>query len=174
MKKKDRIFSEVYKVDESTNVCMIEIALERYSEIFNKWDSAPFKRREVNLELEEYLKRCSDEIPFRYSIELNIAIPQGNKNQQREDESRNGIKNHFNFKIYLLKEKLNKNNRRTLYCALAGFFLLGGVLIWQSFPNSIFPSILEQVRTIGGWFFLWEAFSLFFFSNYELYHSYRT
>lgn len=174
MKKKDRIFTKTYKINESTNLCIIEIALDQYADIFNKWDSAPFKRREIDPELEQYLERCSDEIPFRYPIELDFTIPSGIRDKQKEEKSRDGIKNHFTFKMYLLKKKLNRNNRRTLYCALAGSFLLGGVTIWQIAPKSVLPSILEQGLLIGGWVFLWEAVSLFFFVNYELYHGYRT
>ncbi len=174
MKKKDRVFHETYKIDESTNLYMIEIALDRYTDIFNKWDPSPFKRREVNPDLEHYLERSSDEIPLRYPIELYIAVPKGIKDEQMEEESRNGIKNHFNFRIYLLKERLNKNNSRVLICVLAGFFLQGVVAIWQIDPNRILPSIFEQGLLIGGWVFLWEAVSLFFFTNRELYHRYRT
>ncbi|ACK73158.1 conserved hypothetical protein [Gloeothece citriformis PCC 7424] len=174
MKKKDKIFTEIYKINESTNLCIIEIGIDQYADIFNKWDSAPFKRREVNPELEQYLERCSDEIPFRYPIELHFTFPEGIKDTQKEDKSRDGIKNHFTFRIYIVKRKLNRNNRRTLYCALAGSFFLGIVAIWKFTPERVLPSIIEQGLLIGGWVFLWEAVSLLFFVNYELYHSYRT
>ena len=31
-------FSEIYKIDESTDRYMIEIALDQYTDIFNEWD----------------------------------------------------------------------------------------------------------------------------------------
>ena len=172
--KEDTIFAKTYRIDKSTNVCMIEIALDQYADIFNRWDSAPLERREVNPELEGYLERCSDEIPFRYSIELDITIPERMRDKQKEEKSRDGIKNHLNFKIYLLKKKLYRNIRRTFYCGLAGSLLLGGVAIWQIAPHRIWLSILEQGIVIGGWVLLWEAVSLLFFADYELYRSCRT
>ena len=51
MKKIDIIFDKIYKIDQNTNVCPIEISLARYSDIFNQWDFDPFERREVNPEL---------------------------------------------------------------------------------------------------------------------------
>lgn len=153
---------------------MIEIALDRYADIFNKWDPAPFKRREVEPDLENYLARSSDEITFRYPIELYIAVPEGTRDEQIEEELRNGIEKHFTFKIYLLRKDLNKNNTHILGCILAGSLLLAIATILQGTPNKVLPSIFAQGLQIGGWVFLWEAVSLFFFANHELYHRYRT
>ena len=174
MKKIDKIFDKIYKIDQNTNVCPIEIALARYTDIFNKWDFDPFERREVNPELEDFLERCSDEIPFRYPIEFHFTIPEGMRDQQKAEKSRDRLKNHFTFKIYLIKKKLNRNNRRTLYCVLVGFILLGGGITWQIAAQSLLPSILREALNIGGWVFVWKAVSVFFFGNTELYHSYRT
>jgi hypothetical protein len=174
MRKKDRVFRETYRIDESTNRYMIEIALDRYTDIFNKWDSAPFRRREIDLDLGHYLETCSDDIPFRYSVELDITIPKKIRAEQIEEESRSGIENHFTFKLYLLRKELNKNNSRMLCFALIGFFLLGIATIYPDNPNRVFPSVFDQALLIGGWVFLWEAFSLLFFTNRELYDRYRT
>ena len=139
MKKIDKVFAKVYKINQNNNTCPIEIALARYDDIFNKWDFDPFERREVNPELEDFLERCSDEIPFRYSIEFHFTIPERMKNRQKEEKSRDGFKNHFTFKIYLVKNKLNLNYRRTLYCFLVGFVLLAGGITWQIASQNLLP-----------------------------------
>ena len=174
MKKIDKVFAKVYNIDQNTNACLIEIALARYDDIFNKWDFDPFERREVNPELEDFLERCSDEIPFRYPIEFHFTIPEGMRNRQKEEKSRDGFKNHFTFKIYLVKNKLKINYRRTLYCFLVGFFLLAGGIQWQIVSQNLLPSILRESLNIGGWVFIWQAVSVFSFGNTELYRSYRT
>ena len=173
MKKKDNIFAQTYQLNESTNVCFIEIALTQYDHIFNKWDCAPLERREVEPELESYLKRCCQEIPSKYSLELYFKIPAEIKNPEKEEKSRNGLKNYFTFQIYLLKKKLKKNNRYIFLYILSGFFLLWIVAIWQIDISQILLSIIENGLLIGGWVFLWEAVSTLFFSNSELYESYR-
>ena len=83
MKKIDKVFAKTYKIDQNSNTCRIEIALAQYDDIFNKWDFDPFERREVNPDLEDFLERCSDEIPFRYSIEFHFTIPERMKNWQQ-------------------------------------------------------------------------------------------
>jgi hypothetical protein len=39
---------------------------------------------------------------------------------------------------------------------------------------NVLTSVLTEGLFIGGWVFLWEAVSLFFFSNRDLYYRYRT
>ena len=174
MNKKDNIFTKTYQLNESTRVCFIEIALNQYAHIFNKWDCAPLERREVDPELESYLKRCCEEIPFKYSLELYFTIPAEIKNYEKEEKSRDGLKNHFTLQIYLLKKKLNRNNRNIFLYVLGGFFLLWIVAIWQIDISRILLSIIEDGLLIGGWVFWWEAVSTLFFANSEVYESYRT
>lgn len=175
MKKTDRLFSEIYKIDESTNLYMIEIALDQYGDIFNAWDPAPFKRREIDPDLKLYLEGSSDEIPFQYPIELSFTLPQGKRNERMEEEARQGLKNSFIFKRYFLNKELKKTNSQTVMCIFLGFgFLWIGTIFSDRFEAKLLLSLLAEGLFIGGWVFLLEAVSLFFFTNRDLYHRYRT
>lgn len=174
MKKKDRIFGEIYTIDESTGLYMIEIALDRYLDIFNEWDPAPFKRRALDSDLELYLEGSSEEIPLRYPVELCFTLPEGTRDETMEEESIDGLKNSFIFKIYLLKKELRKTNAQMLQDVILGFmFLWLGGIVSNQFADLAFLALVGESLFIGGWVFLWEAVSLFFFTNRELYHRYR-
>lgn len=173
--KQDKLFSEIYKIDASTNLYMIEIALDQYGDIFSEWDPAPFKRRDIDPDLKLYLEGSSEEIPFRYPVELCFIIPKKTRDEQIEEESRNGLKNSFVFERYLLNKELKKTNIRMLRYVFLGFVFLGlGATFSNRFPdNATFLPLLAEALVIGGWVFLWEAVSLFFFTNRELYHRCR-
>ena len=173
MKKTNSIFAKIYPLNESTRLCTIEIALNQYEDIFNKYDSAPLERREIDSELETYLKRCCEEIPSKYSLELDISIPARIRENEKEDKLRDGFKNHFSFQVYLLEKKLNKNKLNILFEILFGFFLLWIVAIWEVDICRILLSIIENGIVIGGWVFLWDAVSKFFFTNSQLNKSYQ-
>lgn len=168
-------FSEIYKIDESTDRYMIEIALDQYTDIFNAWDPAPFKRRELNPDLKLYLEQYSDEIPSKYAIELCFAVPAGMRDERVEEESRIGLKNSFISKRYFLGKEIKKSNTRMLL-----FVVIGLVLLWVAktatsrFGAADASSILFEGLAITGWVFLWEAVSLLSFTNRELYHRYQT
>lgn len=172
--KKKRLFDEIYAIDTATNLYMIEIGLDDYSDIFNEWDSAPFKRRDLDPDLQLYLESSSEEIPFRYPIELSFTIPQGSHDQLIETEIRNSLKNYFVFKLYLLRKELKQTNTQMLRFVAIGFFLLWvATKFSEQFEGFPFAAILTEGLFIGGWVFIWEAVSLFFFTNREIYDTYR-
>lgn len=167
-------FSEVYKLDEATNHYMIEIALDSYVDVFDEWDPAPFKRRSLDPDLQLYLEGSSEEIPLRYPIELYFTIPKGSQNNRFEEETRNGIYNSCLFKIYLLKREIVKTNTLIFRYLILGFLLLWlGTIFVKHDESVMFLVLFADALLIGGWVFIWEAVSLFFFTNRELYHSCR-
>jgi hypothetical protein len=173
--KKDKLFNENYVIDAATNLYMIEVGLAQYAEIFSEWDPAPFKRREIDPDLETYLERSSDEIPWKYSIELCFIISAENYDEQMEGESRKGLENSFAFKLYLFKKERKKVNARMLWFIIVGFVFLGVAATFaEKVADVIWLSTLVEGLSISGWVLLWEAVSLFFFTNRELYHRYRT
>ncbi|MDX2239964.1 MAG: hypothetical protein NW224_04695 [Leptolyngbyaceae cyanobacterium bins.302] len=175
MKKADDLFGEIYRIDQDTDRYMIEIALDRYADIFSTWDPAPFKRRAMDPDLELYLEGSSDEISSRYPIELYFTLPAGSRNAAIEDETRYGLRNVFIFKIYLIKKELGKTNALILRYVLLGFiFLWIGTVSFKHPSDNVWLSLVADALIIGGWVFLWEAVSLFFFTNRELYQRYRT
>ena len=175
MGKRDLGFSEVYAIDKANNAYMIEVALDNYTAIFNEWDPAPFKRRELDQDLQFYLEGSANEIPSRYTIELCFTLPPGGRNQLMEEEVRAGLQNSVNFKIYLLKKEMRLINTRTFRYIFAGLGTLWvGRLLSKPADVSDITAVLTEGLFIGGWVFLWEAVSLFFFSNRDLYQRYRT
>ncbi len=154
---------------------MIEIGLDQYADIFSEWDPAPFKRRSLDPDLELYLEGSAEEIPLHYPIELYFTLPSGTRNEAIEAETRNGLENSCRFKMYLLKQEIRKINTRMLRYILFGFiFLWSGTFFSTRFIGASFLSLLAEALFIGGWVFIWEAISLFFFTKRELYQRYRT
>lgn len=168
------LFSEIYAIDPATDLYMIEIALDRYADVFNEWDPAPFKRRSLDDDLELYLEGSSEEIPLRYAIELCFTIPPGIRDEHLEEETRNGLRNSFLFKMYLLRRELAKINTQILRYIVLGFLCLWiSAILSKRLGADTLVSLIIDALIIGGWVFLWEAVSLFFFTNREIYHRYR-
>ena len=172
---KDEFLTEIYSIDKANNAYMIEADLDQYSDIFSEWDPAPFKRRELDPDLRLYLEGSSDEIPFRYPIEICFTLPPGSRDEAMEAEIRQGIKNSITFQLYLLKKEVRLTNGRTIRYVLAGLGTLwvARLLAEVAEANDVLAVATEGLF-IGGWVFLWEAVSLFFFSNRDLYYQYRT
>lgn len=174
MKKSAGLFTELYSYDTSSGAYIIEIALDKYSDIFSEWDPAPFKLRDTDPDLELYLEGCSDDIPFHYPLTLCFTIPKGTRNKHIEDQAKNGLKNSFNFKIYFIRKDITRNNTRILLFILIGFaFLWVATIFPKQLTSLVFPSILVEGLFIGGWVFLWEAMTLILFTSTELHHNHH-
>lgn len=174
MKKIKGIFEELYRQDKNSGAYIIEIALDKYSDIFCEWDPAPFKLRDIDPNLELYLEGCSDDIPLHYPLLLSFTIPKGIRNENIEDQARNGLRNGFKFKIYFIKKDIAKTNARTFLFILISFaFLWVATIFPKQLKASVFPSILVEGLFIGGWVFLWEAISLLLFTTTGLFHRSR-
>ncbi|MDG5813869.1 hypothetical protein QA601_02170 [Chitinispirillales bacterium ANBcel5] len=169
------VFSEVYDFDQSSGSYIVEIALDHYSDIFNEWDPAPFKLRDLDPDLIFYLEESSDDIPFRYPLTLCFSIPEGKREEQREKQVKRGLHNGFTYERYLAKKELKNTNQRIFLFILAGFlFLLAATTYPQELEIGIFPTIIVEGLYVGGWVFLWEAISMLVFTTRDLYHKFRT
>ncbi len=175
MIRRDNFFNEVYSIDKANNAYMIEVALDHYTDIFSEWDPAPFKRRELDPDLQLYLESGADEIPSKYLIEVCFVLPTGSRDEAMENDVRTGLRNSLDLKIYLIRKEVKLINTRTFRYVISGLgTLLVAKLISGPAEFNIVTSVLTEGLFIGGWVFLWEAVSLFFFSNRDLYSRYHT
>ena len=166
---KDSFFHDYYRVNEETGSLMVEVAINQYADIFSVWDPVPFKQRAINPDLEFYLMSSSEEIPKKHSIEIVFLIRPDKICSESEDECKRGLKRGLEFRLYLLKKQM-----REIYSRLLHYIILSIVFLWLgiAFPaeieNQVWESILKEGLVIGGWVFLWEAISLFSFTEFDL------
>lgn len=170
MRKKEQYLKEIYDIDPTSSAYIIEVALDDFTDIFNEWDPAPFKRRDLDPDLEEYLLSAVAEIPSKESIKLCFIMSPGKYNVEKEAEALAGLKNSFIYKRYQLKKQLGKNNSFAIRYLLSGFlFLWLSTVIPNYLAVVIASSLLSEGIFIGGWVFIWQAFNQIFFHNRELY-----
>lgn len=56
------MLEKIYERNPENGNFIIEISLDNYAEIFNEWDHAPFKRKDINPELLNFLEDSIDDI----------------------------------------------------------------------------------------------------------------
>jgi predicted membrane channel-forming protein YqfA (hemolysin III family) len=86
-----------------------------------------------------------------------------------EADSKATIKNNFRMNLFFINQNLKNNNKKiATYILMGVLFLLTAYLIPESKDLSLLISLLMEGLFVGGWVFLWEAFSIFFFGSREL------
>ena len=160
---------QIYRMDTDNNSFIIEVSLDNYKEIFDGWDPSPVKRRDLDPELIHFLDECASDIPLKYSLELCFYLPKEQYDEEKEKLARLGIENNFRFIIHFINKEMRQISSKIVFYVIAAFaFLSAGYLSGEKVAENIVTTILMEGLSIGGWVFLWEAFSLFFFSRQEV------
>ncbi len=151
--------NRIYRKDPESGAFIIDVKLEKYAYAFNEWDSAYFKRRDLDPDLAHFLNLCSDEIPFRYKIAIEFTVNE-DQNPKMERLLRTSLKNYFANKMEAEKRLLRRINRRILrFVVFGALALLIAAAIEPLVPPNPLGRLLNEGFFIGGWVFFWEAMS---------------
>lgn len=167
--KEDYQLRYIYHTNQHNNAYLIELNLDKYDDLFNSWDGAELDRKELDPELSHFLARASYELPLKDKVELCFYLPETEKDEKMEADSRATIKNNFRMRQFFIDQDLKHNNKKTAtYIVMGVLFLITAYLIPENQDLSLLISLLMEGLFVGGWVFLWEAFSIFFFGSREL------
>jgi len=160
---------KIYRYDAIKKAFIIDIDMAFYQELFNDWDASPFRKKDLDPELVEFLESSSDQIPKKNNVIIYFSLPQDQKNRQIEKRVLEGFRNYYKSTLYFIKKELDYSLRKILLFVILGFsFILFAYLSQNQLNLNLGFDVLIEGVFIGGWVLLWEAFSLFFFSMHEL------
>lgn len=158
--------TQIYRKYNDTERYMVEIALDSYEEIFNEWDPAPYKRRDVHPALVSFLEECSSEISLRHPLAIIFYLPKHEVDPEKQERCVNGLRNYFAFNIHVLGKQLMWSRKQALRnVAIGAVFLFSAISFEKYFDKTLFWSLFSQGLFIGGWVFVWEALSTVAFKD---------
>jgi hypothetical protein len=160
---------KLYKYNQKSDSYVIDISLDYYQDVYDEWDYSPFKNRDIDKDLVEYLEECSLEIPLRSKIIINFHLPKKMENPAQEHKSISSMRNHFRYTLL----KMTHTRKRYyfslwLYTVSGIVFLISAYLLQNAVSSFLLLNIVPDGLFIGGWVLFWEAFSIAFFKNHEL------
>lgn len=160
---------EIYRYVKKTDTYNIDISLDKYADIFNEWDFAPFTKRDIDPDLVEFIEECAFEIPLKSNILINFYIPEKLKDEKTEEKLKKIIRNNFKFgyrKIYSERMRIIRN--LIFYLFFGVLFLFISSIIENFIKNNLIKNILTNGIVIGAWVLIWDIFSTIFFKLKEL------
>lgn len=167
--KEDYQLRYIYHTNQRNDAYLIEMKLDNYLDLFNSWDGAALDRKELTPELSDFLERASYELPLKEKVELCFYLPEEKRDKKMEADAKATIKNNFRMRKFFIDQNLKENNKKiTIYILMGVLFLVIAYLIPENQDLSILISLLMEGLFVGGWIFLWEALSIFFFGSREL------
>lgn len=171
--KKRRYFQRLYKYDDETKSYLIEVSLDDYNDVYDDWDPAPFKKRDIETEFNDFIVDSSGDIPLNFNVSIVLYLPATKQNTQKETTLITAYHNYYGYALDRLnKDKSNLNKRNTSYLFFSFMFLGIGYFFFTQ-TNHLLLQILHEGIFIGGWVFLWEFFTNVFIAKRELVSDYR-
>ncbi len=167
--KRDNFLDQFYTIDPKTGDYIVEIALKDYDDIFNSWDSSLYNIRDLDSSLKSFLVDCSYDIDDNKKIILRFNMQNEKKDLVMEKNIENGIRNYFAYCIYMLKKAYTERKKMALVYIFASLVFTATSVYLKSIVEQGF--VLELILlslTVGGWVFLWEAFSRFFIQSNDV------
>ena len=172
--KSDKSFAEIYERDRASGAFIMNIAIEKYADVFNKLDPAPFRKRDLDQDLLDFLENCSSDIPLKYGITLHFRVLNEMRDFEKEEKIRQGLRTYFSFVRNLLQRKLRRSHKKIILDVVASLILLSFSLSLPTIlSDSVVFTTLVEILNIGGWVFLWEAISTFSFRNRDIQNQYK-
>jgi hypothetical protein len=173
MEQTEKTLETIYEEDETTGAYIISVAIDKYTEIFNEWDPAPFRKRALDQDLRYFLEDCSSDIPVKHDVSRHFAVLDETRDPEKETRIKLGLKTYFPFVKKLLKKRIKKSYETSLLYVLVSFLLLAASFLLRTvLPNGLLFVITVEGLNIGGWVFLWEAISTFIFKNRDAKNKY--
>ena len=163
-----------YKFDEERNAYLIEVSLDNYDDVYDAWDPAPFKKRFIELDFDDFIVNSSEDIPFKYDINIVLYLPLEKKDENRQKSVVSAFKNYYSYATEKVEiEWLREKKRNFSYLLMSLFFLITGYILQLGNSNA-FLEVLKQGVLIGGWVFLWEFITNIFIKRTKSQIRYKT
>lgn len=162
--KKPDYLQKIYEKSPVTGNYVIQVALDKYADVFNDWDNSPFKKRDMDPDLAEFIENCFDEIPQENGIDICFYLPKEIQDTNREKVLISGMKTYYSFYLHEAMKAAKEKTRNMIEYIITAFSLLAvSVFLSSNSGRDIIVGTIQQGFNVGGWVFLWEAFSMFFF-----------
>lgn len=147
-------------------------------QLFDSFDPAPFREKDLDPEAEEYIFNAVDEFPLQKPLEIMIYLPSTEVSEEIEADLKEAIKNHFSYKKLLTEIELKRllhRGRKNLIIALTFLFLcLLVIRLLAAFGESLVNTLFSEGLLIIGWVAMWEPVHIFLYGWWPIVHRRNT
>lgn len=153
---------DAFSIDEDSQTPLIELAVDRYDDLFNALDAAPHDRRDLATPLKDYLAACADWVPAEVPLTIEITLRAMQRQPELERHVIRGIQHYYEYMARVVDRQMVRRRRRVAGFVAASFAFLGAALTanQQLDTSGVLQSFAVSGLTVGGWIFMWEALAL--------------
>ena len=163
------LLEKIYERDPANGNYIIEVSLDNYADIFNDWDHAPFRRRDLDPGLLNFLEDSIDDIPMKQNIDIRFFLSDQVRSAQREQQIIEWFRTFYKFNVELERKKIRTILKKSMiWFLVSALFLVSSYFGQHMTGNNLLVYLLSETMVVGGWVFLWETISLLTFERADI------
>lgn len=146
----------------------IELRIQHVNQLFHTLDPYPFRQRDLDAEVEDYVVGWAREMRRRQPLRISIRMPAEQARGEDAGHVAEAFRNYFASRAEVLGLELHalfRSGRDTLsigLLVLAGTILVGG-LVTPRLPEGFPRRFVEEGLIIIGWVANWKPIEIFLF-----------
>lgn len=165
---KTNLYTKMYTYNSALNQYLIELDLERFSNLFDEWDGSTIRKKDLDPDMVDYLVEAARELPKNANFKLVFHLREKKNDTQLESLATNRFDDYFSYQIFLNEKKISRLVRQALFYLMFGLILITGSYIISALYSNLTINVLIEGLFIGGWVFVWESISLLFFKRRQI------
>ena len=156
---------------------LIELKLHEVRELFNTLDPAPFRKKDLDAQAEEYIVGAVRELGTQRSAKLMVYVPDAEMANAKQQDVVAAIHNYFAYRTRHAALELRQLLARGVVSLVIGLAFLMLCLSLRRVPaawsgtTSIVP--IEEGLLILGWVAMWRPMEIFLYDWWPLWRQQR-
>ncbi len=152
---------------EASDRASLELHLKDPRQIFNTFDPAPFRERDLDPAAEAYIVDWAREVPRESTLVLGVHLARA-PDAGTETLLRDAVHAHFRERAKSERRRLRKLFRTGRISLVIGLAFLALAIVLGEFAASFaskesYATIVKESFVIGGWVALWRPLEIFLY-----------
>jgi hypothetical protein len=159
-----------YRVEDGSSC--IDLNVRHSRQLFDGRDPAPFRERDLDEDVVEYLLAAAQEIPRRQSLKVVVTISEEPEPRLAPDAIVEAVREHFMHERGQIRRRLGEHVRRGRMFLSIGLAMLVVFLTFAeltlSLPSGPLRDILREGLVITGWVAMWRPLEVLLYDWWPL------
>lgn len=152
---------------------LIEMKLFSVIQLFNSFDPAPFREKELDNAAESYIVDVVKDFPAKTKFKIVIYLQDALISTKDAQEIPEAVRSHFQYKARMQSRRLRERRVEGQFKLIVGILFLAlatfvSLTLENYFNTNTAAHLIATALQITGWVAMWEPISIFLFQLWPL------
>ncbi|OPY29070.1 MAG: hypothetical protein A4E28_01116 [Methanocella sp. PtaU1.Bin125] len=152
---------------------LIEMKLSSVIQLFNTFDPAPFREKELDSNAEHYIVEIVKDFPGKTEFKIVFYLPEGTYDTKEALDIPKAIRAHFEYKTLTQRRKFRERYIFGQFALVVGISFLAiataaSLAIDRYYGSYALGSLIATALEVTGWVAMWEPVTVFLYQLWPI------